>query len=261
MFTEALQIEGLSAGYGARTVVHGLSIPAIPPGQLVSLIGPNAAGKTTLLRTIAGLHAGEGSVRLGARELTKLSLADHARLVTYMPQSLPQQVALTVLETVTGALRASPVEGARLSDAEILERAMEVIDRVGITSLAMTQLDRLSGGQRQLASLSQALARGPRVLLLDEPISALDLHFQLRVMKLVHQIARETGMIVLMVLHDLEIAARWSDRVLIFAEGRLAADGAPAEAINSAVLADVYRVAAEVKLVDGRLRIDLDGIL
>lgn len=261
-FTDSLTIAGLTAGYGDREIVHGVNLPAIQPGQVVSLIGPNAAGKTTMLRALAGLHPARGSARLGQTELLALPLADHARYVTYMPQSLPQKVALTVLETVIGALRASPVDGANLSEQDILDRAMDVIERVGIAHLAMSGLDHLSGGQRQLASLAQALARGPRVLLLDEPISALDLHFQLRVMKLVRALAQERGMIVIMVLHDLAIAARWSDRIVVLSRGKVAAEGTPAEAVTSEVLAAVYRVSA--RLVSGsgdHFHIDIDDII
>ena len=107
----------------------------------------------------------------------------------------------------------------------------------------------------------QITALGPRILLLDEPISALDLHYQLRVMKLVRELAAERGMIALMVLHDLSIAARWSDRILVFAEGRLVADGPPAQAITPDILASVYRVAADISGPPDRLHIDLRDIL
>ena len=258
---QQLEIGDLAAGYSRRPVIEGLSLAAIEPGQVVSLIGPNAAGKTTLLRAIAGLHPARGSVRLGGRELLQLPLADRARLVTYMPQSLPQKVALSVLEGVIGALRVSPADGGALADDELLERALDVIERVGIGPLAMAGLDHLSGGQRQLASLAQALARTPRVLLLDEPISALDLHYQLRVMQLVRTLAREQGMIVVMVLHDLAIAARWSDRIVVLRNGTVAADGAPADAITEAVLAEVYRVRSRVEVDGADLHIRIDDIL
>lgn len=250
---DALRIEGLTTGYGGHVVVDALTLAPMLPGQVVSLLGPNAAGKTTLLRALAGLHHASGAVRLGEADLLSLPLADHARHATYMPQSLPQRVALTVLEAVIGALKASPIAGEPLSGHAITERALDVIERVGIGHLAMEGLNHLSGGQRQLASLAQALVRQPRVLLLDEPISALDLHYQLRVMKLVRALARESGMIVVMVLHDLSIAARWSDRIVLLSQGRLVTDGPPAEAITAQALADVYRVAA-------RVRADADGL-
>jgi iron complex transport system ATP-binding protein len=259
--SDLLEIDGLGAAYGGKAVIAGLSLPPFVPGTVTSLIGPNAAGKTTLLRALAGLHPAKGRVRLGGRDLLALPLAEHARYVTYMPQSLPQRVALSVLEGVAGALRASPVEGPALSDAELMGRALEVIELVGIGHKALEGLDHLSGGQRQLASLAQALARSPRVLLLDEPISALDLYYQLRVMKLVQRLARERGMMVIMVLHDLAIAARWSDRVVVLAEGRVMADGPPAEAISAEVLAAVYRVRGRVEQDGADLRIAIDDIL
>lgn len=260
-YADGLTISGLSTGYGGKPVVDSLDLATVTPGDVVSMIGPNAAGKTTLLRALAGLQPARGSVRLGTRELLGVSLAEHAQLVTYMPQTLPQRVALTVLEAVIGALRASPVDGPPPTNQAIVDRAMDVIERVGIGALAMQGLDHLSGGQRQLASLAQALVRTPRVLLLDEPISALDLHYQLRVMKLVRALSRERGMIIVMVLHDLSIAARWSDRVVVLSRGKVAADGAPSDAITSKVLADVYRVAGRVTPQTAGLHVDIDDTL
>lgn len=259
--SDELIVAGVSAGFGRRPVIENLSLAAIAPGQVVSLIGPNAAGKTTLLRSLAGLHPAHGSVRLGGRELMGMPLADRARLVTYMPQSLPQQVALTVLEAVIGALRASAADAMTPAGDAVVEQALQVIGRVGILPLAMRGLNQLSGGQRQLASLAQALVRSPRVLLLDEPISALDLHYQLRVMKLVRAVAAEQGMIVVMVLHDLMMAARWSDRVVVLANGAVAADGTPAEAITAPLLADVYRAVGTVETDSQGLRITIDDIV
>ena len=257
----SLFVSGLTTGYGGRAVVRDLDLAPAAPGELVALLGPNATGKTTLLRALAGLQPATGSVRLGERELLSLPLADHARLVTYMPQSLPQRVGLTVMEAVMSALRASPVNAAGQPARELLARAHDVIERVGIGSLAMRELGQLSGGQRQLASLSQALVRNPRVLLLDEPISALDLHYQLRVMKLVRQIAQESGMIVVMVLHDLTIAARWCDRVVLLSEGSVVAEGTPEAAITAERLAQVYRVAARVSAGPGGLNIAIEDTL
>src|SRR5690606_13219993 len=157
---------------------------------------------------LAGLLPARGSVKLGDRELLGLSLSEHANVVTYTPQELPQQIALTVLETVISALQVVP--DGQLTHDEVMDRSLAVLERLGISHLAMEELDHLSGGQRQLTSLAQTLVRQPRVLLLDEPISALDLHYQLRVMKLVREVAQEQGMIVVVVLHDLSMAARWS---------------------------------------------------
>ena len=124
------------------------------------------------------------------------------------------------------------------------------------------RLDRLSGGQKQLAGLAQALAREPRLLLLDEPTSALDLHYQLRVLDLAREAAAERGMTVMIVLHDLQAAARVSDRIAVMAKGRLVAFGAPDEAVTPEILGEVYRVSARVQRCDrGVLQVMIDDVL
>ncbi|MDQ8023290.1 MAG: ABC transporter ATP-binding protein [Moraxellaceae bacterium] len=259
---DSLQVSHLSTGYSDRKVIQDLDLPVFRAGEVHSLVGPNAAGKSTLMRALAGLQKATGSVRLGGQELIGLSLAEHARRVTYMPQTLPQGVALSVLESLVAALRASAI-GERSESHDAAERrAVAVLERVGILHLALEGLDHLSGGQRQLVSLAQALAREPRVLLLDEPISALDLHHQLRVMRLVHDLARERGMIVLMVLHDLQIAARWSDGIVMLSRGAVSATGKPAEAITPEALARVYGVQARVEHCSrGGLQIMVDDVV
>lgn len=253
-----LVIERLRAGYPGRPVIDGLDLPSISPGEVVSLIGPNAAGKSTLLRALAGLQTVEGSVRLGDIDLRAMGIARRSALVTYMPQTLPQGVALTVLETLMSALDVSDLA---INEGERIARAVSVLDRVGIDNLAMTRLDELSGGQRQLAALAQALVRTPRVLLLDEPTSALDLHYQLRVLDLVRDVARQENMIVVVVLHDLQAAARVSDRIAVLSHGKIAAFGKPEEAITPDVLAQVYRVTARIeRCSQGRLQVIVDDV-
>jgi len=257
-----LSIEGLSAGYPGRPVVTGMSLPVIQPGQVVSLVGPNGAGKSTLLRAIAGLTPSSGAIRLDDADLQTLGPAERSRRVTYMPQTLPQGVVLTVLEGVVSALRASPGLEGVISRDEAAERAVAILERCGIGDLALRGLDQLSGGQRQLAALAQALARRPRLLLLDEPTSALDLNHALRVMKLVGELARADGMIVMVVLHDLQAAARASDRVVMLSDGAVAADGAPEAAITPRTLAEVYKVQARVWRDErAALQIAVDDIL
>lgn len=257
-----LSISGLDAGYGGQPIISGFSLPPLTAGEVVSVVGPNGAGKSTLLRSLAGLIPTHGSIRLDEAELTRLSLADRAKRVTYMPQTLPQGVALTVLETVVASIRATPLRGAVYTDAQAAERAYEVLQRINAEALAGQRLDRLSGGQKQLAGLAQALAREPRLLLLDEPTSALDLHYQLRVLDLAREAAAERGMTVMIVLHDLQAAARVSDRIAVMAKGRLVAFGTPDEAITPDILAEVYRVSARVQRCDrGALQVMIDDVL
>ncbi len=257
-----LSISGLDAGYGGQPIISGFSLPPLTAGEVVSVVGPNGAGKSTLLRSLAGLIPAHGSIRLDEAELTRLSLTDRAKRVTYMPQTLPQGVALTVLETVVASIRATPLRGAVYTDAQAAERAYEVLQRINAEALAGQRLDRLSGGQKQLAGLAQALAREPRLLLLDEPTSALDLHYQLRVLDLAREAAAERGMTVMIVLHDLQAAARVSDRIAVMAKGRLVAFGTPDEAITPDILAEVYRVSARVQRCDrGALQVMIDDVL
>ncbi len=256
-----LSINGLSTGYRRRAIVKNVSLPALEAGGVYSLIGPNAAGKSTLMRALAGLQPATGSVMLDGVELIGRPLAEWARRVTYMPQSLPQGVSLNVLESVISALRASPMEGITSGD-EAKRYAVEVLERVGIVELALRNLGQLSGGQRQLVSLAQVLSRKPRVLLLDEPISALDLKHQLSVMRLVHEVARERAMIVLVVLHDLNVAARWSDGIVMLSHGELVAQGAPVDAITPETLAQVYGVEARVEqCARGTMQIMIDDVI
>lgn len=255
----SLSVQNLTVGYRDRTVINGLSLAPIAAGQVVSLVGPNGAGKSTLLRAIAGLTLSKGDVRLGDLNLGAMSISERARHVAYMPQTLPQDVALTVLETVIAALEASPVAG---SHAHSADQAMQALVKVGAPDLASRRLDRLSGGQRQIAGLAQAMVRRPKVLLLDEPTSALDLRHQLDVLTLARTYARENDAVVIMVLHDLQSAARASDHIVVLSDGAVKIEGAPQQAITPEVLADVWQVQARVETCGrGLIQVMVDAVL
>lgn len=257
--TPQLTIANVAAGYGRKPVLHELTLDPIRPGHITALVGPNGAGKSTLLRVLAGLLPATGSVRLGERELIDASIDAHAAHVSFMPQLLPQRIGLTVFEGVIAALKASPFGNERLDNATIRRRAIAVLERVGMADLALEPIGHLSGGQRQLASLAQAIVREPAVLLLDEPTSALDLGHQVRVMGLVHALAAE-GRIVVAVVHDLALAARWAGHVVVLHHGRLDASGPPSEAITPTVLGRVYGVDARVEPCSrGTLQVIVDG--
>ena len=239
----ALRIEDVAVGYARRRpIVSGVTLAPVPPGNLVGLVGPNGAGKSTLLRGLAGLLPLSGTLRLGATDLAAAPLAARARILGYVPQALPGGTAFSVFEGVLSALRASPI-----GRDDPRRRAVAALERLGILDRALTRLDRLSGGERQLAALAQALAREPRLLLLDEPTSALDLRHGLVVMSLVRAIARERRGIVVAVLHDLALACRFCDRVVVLDRGRVAADGAPEAAVTPAILRRVYGVEASLE--------------
>lgn len=245
-----LHIERLGVAYGRRRVIDGLSVAALQPGTVTAVLGPNGSGKSTLLRALAGLVRAEGRVSLEGQALERASLAERARRIVYLPQALPAAVHLRVVESLLAARNASPHDartgdGLRAHDA--VQEGAVLLERLGIDHLAMRHLDELSGGQAQLAGLAQALIRQPRVLLLDEPLSALDLNHQFHVMSLVREETVRHQMVTLVVLHDLGIALRHADRVLVLRDGQLLADGPPALAIDPALLARVYGVQARVE--------------
>ncbi|MEZ2295175.1 ABC transporter ATP-binding protein [Variovorax sp. RCC_210] len=262
--TQALALSDVSIAYGRRTVIDALNLPPLAPGTLTALIGPNAAGKSTLLRGIAGLCPVRGRVLLGAQDLAQLAPAERSRRMTYMPQTLPPAIGLSVVETVISALRASSPVASAMADsrAAYVDQAFDALERLGIGALAMRSLAELSGGQRQLASLAQAIARRPQVLLLDEPTSALDLRYQVRVLSSVHQLVREHGLVGVVVLHDIGLAARFADSVAVLHEGRVAAFGTPEEAITAGMLARAWQVSARVERCSrGLLQVIVDDTL
>ncbi|WNW12170.1 ABC transporter ATP-binding protein [Pseudomonas sp. DTU_2021_1001937_2_SI_NGA_ILE_001] len=251
-----LQVTEVHVRYGRREVVHGVSLPPLPGGTLTALLGPNGAGKSTLLRALAGLESMHGQLHLDGRDMTRAALPERARAITYMPQQLPPGLSLSVMESVLAALRVAPPEG------ELMELAWQALQRIGIGHLADQQLSGLSGGQRQLVSLAQLLARRPQVLLLDEPTSALDLNYQLRVMQCVQDLVREHGLIAVVVLHDINLAARFADRLAVLHQGRLSAFGTPNEVLDPALFAQVYGVHTRIeRCSQGRLQVLVDGAL
>jgi iron complex transport system ATP-binding protein len=242
-------------------VLRSLSLAAIDPGQMTALVGPNGAGKSTLLRALAGLLPATGSVQLAGREILAKRGLIHQSDVSFMPQSLPQRQGLSVLEGVLSALKASPLSETAGKHPDLRRRAIGVLERIGIADLAMEQLAHLSGGQRQLASLAQAIVRNPSVLLLDEPTSALDLAHQVRVMALVGELAAERR-VVIAVLHDLSLAARWAGHVVVLHRGEVAASGRPDRAITPEVISRVYGVHARVERCSlGTLQVMVDRTL
>ncbi len=252
-----LILHNVTAGYGRRQVLPGLNCGPIPSGSVTALVGPNAAGKSTLLRVIAGLVPGRGSVRFGGMELTGMSVRERARHLSFMPQALPQDAGLSVIEVMIGAWRALPDAH---TGADMLDRVAQVLDRLGLGDLGMRPLTALSGGQRQMVALGQALMRDPPLLLLDEPTSALDLRRQIEVMQFLRKLARE-GRTILIVLHDVTLAARWADLLLVMRNGKVQGLGAPEEIVTPAMLASVYGVAGRVeRCSQNQLMLLIDGV-
>ncbi|WP_255468225.1 ABC transporter ATP-binding protein [Achromobacter sp. UMC71] len=254
-----LEIHGLTAGYGSRPVLRNLQVKALPAATLTALLGPNGSGKSTLLKTLAGLNPLQGgTLRLDGADFARLPPAQRAEHAMYMPQALPKGVHMTVLESVLVAAR-SGRHGQ--TGAALMTEAMRVLAELGIGPLASRYLDELSGGQKQLASLAQALVRRPRLLLLDEPLSALDLNYQFHVMDVLRRQTALHGLITLVVLHDLNIALRHADRALLLHGGALLAEGPPQEVVTPGTLRRAYGVRARVeRCPQGQPQVHVDGL-
>jgi len=222
---------------------------------MTALVGPNGSGKSTLLRVLAGLEACEGEILFGGRVV---SGSEWGRRCVYVPQDLPPLVRMEVLEAVMVARRAG---GLRMSGVRALGEALGVLDRLGIGDLALRLMSELSGGQRQLVGIAQALVREPEVLLLDEPLSALDLRHQVSVMACVREETARRGMVTVVVLHDLNVALRQADRVVMLCDGRVAGEGAVDEVVTPERLRQVYGVRARVeRCARGVPYVMVDGI-
>lgn len=239
-----LSVHALRVAYGRRTVLHDVDLPLMPPGSLTALVGANAAGKSTLLKAIAGLCPSQGRVLLDRVDLAGLSSSGRLGQVGYLPQALPQGSALVAYEAIASALR---VSGRAMSAADA-ERAVErMFDNLDLRALALRRLDELSGGQRQMIGLAQAMVRDPRVLLLDEPTSALDLRWQLQVLETVRALLQSHGAIGMIAIHDLNLALRFCDQIVILGEGAVLAAGTPDRVFDASVLRQAYGVEGRIE--------------
>jgi len=247
-----LHIDKLVAGYPGKPVLEALTLPPFQTGEVTVLTGPNAAGKSTLLRAMAGLLRATGSIQFDNRELLSMNARTRAGLLSFMPQTVPTDINLSVIEAVISALKASPMDATSSGNEWAQRRAFAILERVGIGHLALEPLHQLSGGQRQMASLARTVVRDPKILLLDEPTSALDLKHQVKVMKLARSFAAD-GRVVIIVLHDLNLALRWADRAVVMDKGKIASFGTPADAITPDVIARVYGVKVRVDNCSGGL--------
>lgn len=239
-----LSLAGLSVGYGRVTVLGGVDVAGVAPGTVVGLLGANGAGKSTLLRALAGLLPGRGRAVLDGVDLMAASAAHRLRHVAYLPQSLPQATPLLAYEAVLGALRATRPDLSTAATERIIE---EVFATLGLGGLALRRLAQLSGGQRQMVGLAQVLARRPGLLLLDEPTSALDLRWQISVLECVRRLAAEQGTIALIAIHDINLATRFCQRLVVLGGGGVLADGPTADTLTPQVLARAYGIAGRVE--------------
>ncbi|MDO5862508.1 MAG: ABC transporter ATP-binding protein [Thermoplasmata archaeon] len=244
-----IRAEDLGVRYGDHRVWEGINLEIGGPG-LVAVLGPNGVGKSTFMYTINRLlEPTEGRVTLDGRDVRDMDYREIARSIAYVPQSSNETFSMPVMDTIL--MGRYPRSGYATTD-EDLRIAAECMGRLGITDLAMRSFDELSAGQHQKVMIARGLAQEPEILMLDEPTSNLDIYHQIYVMKMLRDIARERGITVLTICHDLNVASRFADRVILFSEGRVHSDGTAADVITEGSIRDVYGVDAQVLEVDGR---------
>ncbi len=238
-----LTVEGLSVRYGTTQAIEALDVAA-HPGEVLAVIGPNGSGKSSLVKAVAGLVRHDGVIRFDGSPV-------RPERIGYMPQDIGARAALTVLEAVLLGRLGRLGLRVRPDDLAAVEAVLGELD---LMPLASRYLGELSGGQRQLVFLAQALASEPALLLLDEPISALDIRHQLEVMEIVLRMTRARSLTTLVILHDLNIAARFADAVMVMRQGRVVCCGKPDDVIELEMVASVFGVQAALSSApDGRL--------
>ncbi|WP_281690190.1 ABC transporter ATP-binding protein [Pseudonocardia thermophila] len=243
--TVRLRAEGVRLGYGDRLVVDGLDLDVVE-GTVTAVIGPNGCGKSTLLRALGRLlRPRGGQVLLDGRRIDSVPTKEVAKVLGLLPQSPSAPEGLTVADLVARG-RHPHQAWYRQWSADDEAAVLQAMEWTGIADLADRPVDELSGGQRQRAWISMALAQGTDLLLLDEPTTFLDLAHQVEVLELVARLNVEFGRTVVMVLHDLNLAARYAERLVTMKDGRIVAQGAPAEVMTEEMLADVFGLAARV---------------
>src|SRR5713226_6142531 len=244
-----LDMQGITFGYNRQPLLYDVHFQ-VGAGEMVGLLGPNGSGKTTLLRLISGvLRPQQGTVVLDGRDARAWGRREMARSVAVVPHEMHVPFAFSVEELVS--LGRTPYQrllgSSTKEDQRIVHNAMQAAD---IEQLAGRIFNELSGGERQRVTIAMALAQRPALLLLDEPTSHLDIKYQIELLELVQRLNRETGVTVVAAMHDLNLAARYFPRLVLFQRG-IVADGGPAEVLEPRLLQRVYGVAVQVGVMHG----------
>ncbi|MGH1467225.1 MAG: ABC transporter ATP-binding protein [Cognatishimia sp.] len=239
-----LHVTDLSFSYGPRRILRNVELKTLQKGQLTALIGPNAAGKSTLFKCIAGLNKpSQGTVTLNGTDLSSLSGQERLKRVCFMPQFFAANAALTVFDVVMMAQKQLRGWRVKAADTNAVARAL---DAGGIAHLAEAYVGELSGGQAQMVSVVQSLVRQSEAYLFDEPTSALDLRHQLQVLERIRVAIKNRNAVGMVALHDLNLAARFADHLILIGKGEILAQGAPKDVLRDPKIAEIYGVYIEL---------------
>ncbi|VFQ46263.1 ABC transporter ATP-binding protein [Desulfoluna butyratoxydans] len=244
-----IDIENLSFSYGGRAVLNGIDMVA-QPGEITCVVGPNGSGKSTLVKCIETLLIPSGGrVLLGGEDARSMQRVAIARRIGYVPQRFDLAFSTSVFDLVLMGRRPHVSWKSSARDMDIV---IDTLVEMELESVAMRPFQLLSGGQQQRVMVARALAQQPECLLLDEPTSALDIAHQLALMDTVSEYAKNKGLSVLMVVHDLNLAARYADSIVMMKDGRVVVQGEPEGVLTRENLSGVFGVQALVGKQKGR---------
>ena len=245
-----INTDDLLYSYSEEAVIlKGISISIREP-QLVSIIGPNGVGKSTLIHCMNKiLSPVAGTVLVDGKEVKEYEIKELARKIGYVPYTSSDTFPMTVVDTILMGRNPHRKWKSLHQDLLVAKKVMEMMD---ITHLAMRPFNELSAGQHQRVMLARGLAQEPEILLLDEPTANLDIRHQMDVIRLLKQLAVRNGLMVIMISHDLNIAAKYSDNIIMMSKGQIYAVGKPADVITAENVKEVYNVDSEVIISDGR---------
>lgn len=247
-----LAIEDLHFSYPGKKILNGVSL-TVNASEIACIVGPNGSGKSTLVKCVEAINRPDsGAVLIDGVDAKAMSALDMARVVAYVPQSGGLLFSTTVFDAVMMGRKPYSSWKSAAEDEDIV---IDVLARMELDDIALEEFNHLSGGQQQRVLIARALAQRPSILLLDEPTSALDIAHQLEVMEIIHALAHEQGMAVLMVVHDLNLVSRYADRVAMMDRGRIHVQGDAASVFTHDNIMAVYKVRSHIGMCEGKLSV------
>ena len=243
-----LKIKDVEFSYASTPIIEDICIDVVP-SEIVTICGPNGVGKSTLLKCIDRILKPKGSILLDGQEMKNMSMIEIARQIGYVSQSSSNVFPATVFDMVLMGRR--PHAGWRSGEMDE-DKVIEILKLMEMEDLALRDFSELSGGQQQKVIIARALAQEAEVLLLDEPTSNLDIRHQLEVMEIIKNLAKEKEISVVMSVHDLNLASRYADKIIMMKKGRIFSAGEPASVLTSENILSVYGVESVVKNESGK---------
>lgn len=237
-----LNVKNMSIQYGDELVLEDISFEA-EKGEITILIGPNGVGKTSVIKAISGLINSTGQVYLNSELLTKTNRLSVTTRMGYLSQDNSCHAELSVFDIVLlGRLERLSL---KVKDEEV-KKTYEIIEEMNLSNIVDKNINELSGGQRQMAFIAQTLVSEPNVLLLDEPINNLDFHKQYELLNYIQKITRERSIVTIIILHQLDLAAQYGNKIIVFKDTSIYSEGTPADTITTKMLEDVFKVRGKI---------------